>query len=156
MAEWLQEVEPMVYRSRIKVPYNWSVGETGSRFLLELREHKKLTGTRCPHCKTVFVPPRKMCGRCFQNASEWVDVGPEGTLITYTIVRYATDLQPLSPPFGYGIIKLDESDTGMVHLLSGFEWDKIRPGLRVTPVFREDRKGHILDIAYFGPATRPS
>lgn len=152
MADWLSEVEPMVYQSRIKVPYNWSVGETGSRFLIELRDNKKLYGTRCVQCSTVYTPPRKMCARCFRDADGWVEVGPEGTLLTYTVVRYANELQPLKVPFGYGVIKLDGSSTGLVHLLHEFEWGTICAGMRVAPVFNEQRKGHILDIAYFRPA----
>jgi len=151
MDEWLIQVEPMVHKSRIKVPYNWSVGETGSRFLVEIRDHKKFYGTRCHECNAVFVPPRKMCGRCFRETKEWVEVGPEGTLLTYTIVRYASELQPLKVPFGYGVIQLDGSATGMVHLLYEFNWEDIRAGMRVVPVFREHRTGHILDISYFRP-----
>ena len=32
MPGWLDEVEEMVLSGRIKVPYKWWVGETGSRF----------------------------------------------------------------------------------------------------------------------------
>jgi len=70
MKYWLETVEPLVYESRIKVPYTWSVGEAGSRFLIELKDHKKIYGTECPKCNTVYLPPEKTCGQCFLNLKE--------------------------------------------------------------------------------------
>ncbi len=149
--DWLKDVEPMVHHSRIKVPYSWSVGETGSRFLCEIRDHKRIMGKQCEACKTVFVPPRKMCHHCFQDTGPWIEVGPQGTLLTHTIVRYNNKLQPQDTPFAYAIIQLDGGSTGLVHMLGEIDPGAVRSGIRVEPVFKEDRDGHILDIAYFRP-----
>ena len=149
--DWLKDVEPMVHKSRIKVPYSWSVGDTGSRFLTEIRDHGKILGKRCEGCQSVFVPPRKMCPRCFQDTGPWVEVGPQGKLTAFTVVRYDTGLSPMKAPVVYGIIELDGATTGLVHLLDEIPLETIAPGMRVEPVFREDRTGHILDIAYFRP-----
>jgi len=65
MAEWLKDVEPLTLKGQMAVPYTWWVGETGSRFLISLRDNQKILGTRCKACGTVYVPPRKNCGRCF-------------------------------------------------------------------------------------------
>lgn len=150
-ADWLKDVEPMVHESRIKVPYSWSVGDTGSRFLTEIRDRKQILGKKCEGCETVFVPPRKMCPRCFQDTGSWIEVGPKGSLVTYTIVRHENTLQPLKAPFAYGIIQLDGSSTGLVHLLGEVDLDSICSGMRLEPVFKEERTGHILDITYFRP-----
>ena len=151
-AEWLLDVEPLVHESRIKVPYSWSVGDTGSRFLTELRDHRRILGKKCAECQTVYVPPRKMCPRCFQDTGPWTEVGPQGTLVTYTVVHYDTGLSPLKAPFAYGVLLLDGSSTGLVHLLGEVDLVSLHEGIRVEPVFREQRVGHILDIAYFRPA----
>ena len=58
---------------------------------------------------------------------------------------------PCPPPFGYGIIKLDGADTGMAHLLYGSDPAKWKIGMKVKAVFKENRSGSILDIAYFKP-----
>lgn len=150
--DWKQNVEPMVYEGRIKVPYSWSVGDTGSRFLTEIRDHKRILGKKCQACQSVYVPPRKMCPRCFQDTGPWVEVGPCGTLEAHTVVRYASELHPDPIPPVYGIIRLDGSTTGLVHLLGEVEPNSLRPGFRLEAVFRDERKGHILDIAYFRPA----
>jgi len=149
MGQWAKQVEELVQSGRIKIPYTWSVGEVGSRFFLELRDHKKIFGTRCPACKKVLVPARKVCGRCFRQTNEWVEVSDWGTVQTFTIVRYSSDVQPLKPPFGYAVIRLDGADTGMTHLLFGSDPKKWRMGMRVKAVFKEKRAGNILDIEYF-------
>lgn len=151
MSQWAEPVEDLVYQGRIKVPYTWSVGEVGSRFLSELRENRKIFGKRCPACHRVLVPARKICGRCFRETGDWVEVKDEGAVLTFTVVRYPSPVQPLKPPFGYGIIKLDGADTGMTHLLYESDPSAWRAGMRVTAVFKEKREGTILDIAYFKP-----
>lgn len=149
--DWLKDVEPMVHESRIKVPYSWSVGDTGSRFFVEIRDHMRLMGKTCENCNTVYVPPRRMCPRCFQDTGPWIEVGPQGTLLTFTIPRYQNILQPREVPFAYGVIQLDRSSTGLVHLLAEINMSGIRAGMRLEPVFKEERTGGILDIAYFRP-----
>ncbi len=151
MNKWWETVEPMVYESRIKVPYTWSVGEAGSWFLIEVRDHKKIFGTRCLKCDKVYLPPRKNCGQCFLDNLEWVEVSSQGTLITYTVVRYESSAMPMKPPFAYGIILLDGASTGIVHLLGEVNLKEIKTGMRVEAVFKEERIGDIMDIRYFKP-----
>jgi uncharacterized OB-fold protein len=138
-----------VYPGKIRVPYEWSVGEYGSRFFYELKENCKIWATRCPRCRKVFVPPRKSCPDCFVHIGEWLEVGPGGSLITFTVVRYSAQTHIISAPFAIGIIKLDGSDTGLVHLIGGVDIEEIKSGMRVKPVFKEERKGNLLDILYF-------
>ena len=151
MKNWLETVVPLVYESRIKVPYTWSVGEVGSRFLTELRDHKKIYGTRCPKCNTVYLPPKKTCGKCFLNLQEWLEVGPQGTLVTYTVVHYETLVMPRKLPFAYGIILLDKASTGLLHLLGEVDIGEIKSGIRVEAVFKDERTADIMDIQYFRP-----
>ena len=153
MGKWTEPTEELVYPGRIRVPYTWSVGEVGSRFFAELRDHRKILGKRCPACRKVLVPARKICGQCSRQTEDWVEVKDEGTVQTFTVVRYPSAVQPLKPPFGYGIVRLDGADTGMTHLLYGSDPAKWKVGMRVKAVFKEKREGNILDIAYFEPLT---
>ncbi len=66
-------------------PFNWSVGRHGSKFLTELRDHKKILGIKCPSCGKVYVPPRRVCGRCFVEMSEFVELPPRGTLTAFSV-----------------------------------------------------------------------
>jgi uncharacterized OB-fold protein len=151
MEKWLEGLEPVVAHQDLKVPYRYSMGATASRFFAEIRDNRKIMGIRCPQCNIVFVPPRTTCGRCFSQLQEWVEVGTRGTLETYTQVRYTTPVQPAAAPFYYGIIRMDGADTGLAHLVGGLNGQDPRIGMRLQAVFREERKGNMLDIRYFEP-----
>lgn len=130
-----------------------STGATGTKFLTEIRDNKKIMGIKCPSCGKVYVPPRTHCPICFVRMSEWVELSGKGTLSSYTVVRYQEPYMPKEPPFAYGVIQMDGADTGMAHLLGEVDLDKIKIGIRLEPVFKEEREGSILDIDYFKPSS---
>jgi uncharacterized protein len=152
MNSWLEETEALVHKGRIKVPYQWWVGDTGTRFFVSIRDEGKITGTYCQKCDMVFVPPRQVCGRCFSSDLAWREVGTEGELISYTVPRYKLDIHPLDKPFAYGIVKLDGADTALTHLVGEFDEGQLKTGIRMKAVFKPERVGNILDILYFKPA----
>jgi len=148
---WTTDTESIVLNSGIKVPYAWQAGETASRFLVQLRDEKKIWGKRCPKCQKVLVPARKSCGFCFVETSDWVAVANQGVVQTYTVVARDTPVQPVKAPFAYAVILLDGADTGFVHILQLEDPQKIKTGMRVQAVWAENRKGSILDISHFIP-----
>ncbi len=151
MADWKKDVKNIIYEGQIKVPYKWNVGETGSRFLIALRDKKEIWGTRCPKCKKVYVPPVKTCGECFVPCDQWLQVKDTGTVESFTVVHYPHSMQPIKPPFAYGLIKLDGADGALLHLIGGVDPAKISQGMKVKAVYADKREGSILDIKYFSP-----
>lgn len=131
--------------------FNYDAGTVRSRFLTELRDNQKIMGTRCPHCNYVYVPARSTCLKCFANLSDFVEVGKTGTLMTYTIVNSPQKYYPAEPPFIYGVIQLDGANTGLVHLVSGVDIQKVQIGMRLMAVFKKQRVGSLLDIKFFAP-----
>lgn len=128
-------------------------GKVGSPFYIALRDSKKILGIRCRKCEKVYYPPRSTCGVCFSKLTEddMTEIGPAGKVETYTQVTYSEPVHPRKAPFIYAIIKLDGADTGMAHFIDEVEYKDINIGMKVEPVFEEDRKGNILDIKYFKP-----
>jgi uncharacterized OB-fold protein len=151
VTEKLEGMDVWLYRGQIYIPNTYSAGAVGSRFLIELRDKKRIMGTRCPACNRVYVPARSVCKDCFGQLDEWVEVSDKGTLLTYTVTHQATRVQPMEPPLAYGIIQLDGADTGLVHMLGEVEPEQLRIGMRIQAVFREKREASILDIKYFKP-----
>ena len=141
-----------IHQSRIKLPYNWWLGEVGSRFYREIRDHCQIMGIKCPQCKWVYVPPKENCPKCFSKMEEWVELSDAGNLMNYTVVRYSVPgIQAQEPPFVLGIIHLDGADSGFTHLVGEVDLREVKIGMRVKAVFREKRKGDLLDIQYFRP-----
>lgn len=148
----LEEYEPLIATERPRIwRYSNSAGPNRSKFLIQLRDNKKITGTRCPACNWVYVPGRSSCIKCLKDLDEWVEVSNKGTLVSYNVVFRREPIYPVEPPIVYGIIRLDGADTGLVHMLSEVELEKLRIGMRVQAVFREERVGDIRDIRYFKP-----
>lgn len=142
---------PLEVEQRLKANSNYFAGKMGSLFYVNLRDEKTIIGTHCPKCKKIFWPPRSTCGVCFSALKEIVELGPYGTVETFTTVLYSEPVHPRKAPFILAVIKLDGADTGMTHYLDEVDYKDIRIGMRVQPVFAEDRKGNILDIKYFKP-----
>lgn len=153
LTEKLEGMDVWVYHGQINIPNTYSAGAVGSRFLIELRDNKRIMGTRCPKCNLVYVPARSVCRDCFGQLSEWVEVSQQGTLLTHAVARQPTLVQPVTPPITYGIIQLDGADTGFVHMLGEVDPQQLKVGMRVKAVFKtkKQRVASILDIKYFKP-----
>ena len=41
----------------------------------------------CPHCGTVSFPPKPWCIECGSRDIDWAEVGPGGTVYSYTVSR---------------------------------------------------------------------
>ena len=147
MGEMIKEI-----KGKVVVPYKWSYGETLSEFFRETRENKRIIGARCTKCKKILVPPTVVCGRCFApTEKKKIPVSDHGTLISFTTVYLPFPGQPTEPPYNYGMIKLDGTDTQFPHLIGEIEFDKIKCNMRVQAVWNEERKGDLHDLKYFKP-----
>ena len=147
-----------VVEGRLYVPYHNWYGKTATKFFIELRDNGRFLATRCKNCDITYMPPRSVCGRCLSDLTEWVELPPTGTLLTYTVVNYDYthpfhSYQPLKPPYIVGIIKLDGASTGLCHFVGEVDPEDIKIGMRLRAVLKEkeERKGEILDIKYFRP-----
>lgn len=142
-----------VVEGKLALPYQYFAGAVGSRFLIALRDEKKILGQRCPKCNKVTIPPRATCERCFADISEnWVELGPVGEITGFTVVHHPESHYPLPTPFVLALIKLEGADTPFVHLVADLPPEAVKIGLKVKAVFAEERIGSLLDIRHFAPA----
>ncbi len=149
--EKLEGFDVWIYHGQVYIPNGYSAGAVGSRFLVGLRDKKRILGTRCKTCNRVYVPARWICGECLGSLRDWVEVDDKGTLLTYTVCHEPNPVQPVEAPVVYGIVQLDGADTGFVHMLGEVEPEQLRIGMRVQAVFKPERAASILDIRYFKP-----
>jgi len=137
------------------MPYEWSIGRFGSRFFQEIREHRRFIGIRCPKCGLVRVPPRRLCGPCFIELDELVELSDTGVITAFSVVNYPF-IDPATGknrpvPYTYGYIRLDGADNIFSHLINETDVNRLKVGARVRAVFREpeEMQGNIKDIKYF-------
>jgi uncharacterized OB-fold protein len=89
---------------------------------------------------------------------QWVEVSQEGIVETWVYVNMPFFAQELKIPFISAQIRLDGSDSGFNHQIAGIDvsdFEKVKKtvklGGRVKAVWSQEKKGSILDIAYFEP-----
>jgi len=138
----------------VDVPYNYNAGYYVSKYLKEMEENKRIIGVECPKCGKVYVPPRVVCRDCFVQTKKFVPVSDKGTVMAYTVTTVPyTDPntgEPKQLPFTAAYIRLDGSNTNLMHCLKELDERNLKTGMRVQAVFSENRTGdHFTDIKYF-------
>ncbi len=136
---------------------SWRYGTSWyfAEFIRALRDERRILGLRCPVCDRVYLPPRPVCGNCYADLHEWVDVKDTGTVRAFTVVHTpiidpATG-QPRPTPYGMALIQLDGADTTLNHYLAENDPATLcaRIGMRVRAIRREQRTGTLSDIVHF-------
>lgn len=141
------------WHGSMPVTSRYTYGPAGERFFRAIKDEARILGTRCGRCNLTYVPGRLFCERCFDELTDWIEVGPSGTIEAVTVVHLDLDGALLEPPVWMALVRLDGADTVMYHRLSGVAAADAKIGLRVEAAFKpaEDRTGSILDIAGFRP-----
>ncbi len=136
------------------VPYHWCYGKSNTEFFERLKEESMFYGSKCTSCNKVVVPIAGLCARCFADTEpDAVPVKDEGVLDSFTIVYLPYPGQPSTPPYAYGMIKLDGSSNYFMHMVDGIPLEDIKVGMKVKAVWNDERKGDFYDIKYFKPVT---
>lgn len=133
----------------IEFPYTRTLGPVIGSFFTGLRD-RRILGIRAGD--RVLVPPLEYDPETGDALKpEFVEVGPAGTVTSWSWVTKPTRKHPLDRPFGFALIRLDGADTAMVHAVDAGSIDRMQTGMRVTPRWRDERKGRIDDIECFVP-----
>ena len=138
----------------IVFPYKRSLGPVIGAFMTGLTEQRILgirSGAR------VIVPPLEWDPQTGAelDADGMVEVGPAGTVESWTWVPVPTEQHPLDRPFAFAYIRLDGASTPMLHAVDSGTRDALAVGARVAPRWRGTRIGHIGDIVAFVPGEAP-
>ena len=138
-------------RDEIKLHYKYTMGGQ-SRFFLELKNNKKIFGTKCKKCGKIWMPPRVNCSDCYED-TDWVELKQTGEIKTSTIVWFSTSEFIQNIPYGIAFIKLDNADTALFQgvFAQNLVPSKIKKGQRVRAVFKKKREGRMTDF-FFVPA----
>lgn len=139
--------------STITFPYKRSLGPVIGAFMTALTE-KRILGIRSG--EAVIVPPMEWDPATGADlGNELVEVGPAGTVESWTWVPKPSEQHPLDRPFAFAFIRLDGATTPMLHAIDVGSPDAIADGARVAPRWRGTRIGAIGDIVCFVPGEEP-
>src|SRR4029453_10864513 len=94
------------------VAHRYTPGVAGEAFLTALRDRGAVLGSRCERCAYTHVPARLFYERGFAELAADVELGPGGTLVSYTIGFAGVEGDPLDPPATLGLVRLAGADAG--------------------------------------------
>jgi hypothetical protein len=138
----------------IAFDYTRSLGPVLGQFMTALRE-RRILGARGADGR-VHAPPFEYDPVTFRPPAELFEVGPAGTVVSWSWQPAPLAGQPLGHPFGWALIRLDGADTALLHAVDAGSAAAMRTGMRVTARWAADRVGAIRDIACFEPGEEPA
>jgi len=143
-------VAPLSAPLNVGFDYTRSTGPVLGRFVNGLRE-RRIEGIRGSDGR-VHVPPVEYDPVTAAPLSEFVPVGTEGTVVSWSWMPEPLEGQPLQRPFAWALIRLDGADTAMLHAVDS---KSVHTGMRVRVKWADETVGHIRDIAYFVATDAP-
>ena len=137
----------------IAFDYTRSLGPVLGQFMTGLRD-RRILGARGADGR-VHAPPFEYDPVTSLPPRELVEVGPAGTVVSWSWLPSPLAGQPLDRPFGWALIRLDGADTALLHAVDAGSAAAMRTGMRVRPRWADERVGSIRDIACFEPGDAP-
>jgi uncharacterized OB-fold protein len=138
----------------IRAEFAFWVGQYMDKFYDAL-ENKKIVGNKCPKCGDIFVPPRKICGKCNETISldqNWIDLPETGILKNYTITPYKINdraSRKVKKLQIIGMVQIDGSNTSIVYRLLNIDPGEVKLGMKVKVKWEDETKGEPSDIKGF-------
>lgn len=133
----------------LEYPFTRTTGPVVGAFLTGLREGVVLGVKRSDG--SVLCPALEYDPADAAPLGELVEVGQTGTVLSWSWNGSPRSQQPFDQDFAWALITLDGADTPMLHAVLVDDPAAMSTGMRVTLQWREERVGHIADIAGFVP-----
>lgn len=130
--------------------YTRSTGPVLGRFLTGLRDGVVVGGRTS--AGEVVVPPLEFDPVTHEPTTDFVEVSPVGTVVSWTWVPEPVKGQPFDRPFAFALVQLDGADKPFLHALDVASPEDVTTGMRVRVRWADERTGAITDIACFEPA----
>jgi uncharacterized OB-fold protein len=91
----------------------------------EFLKEEKIMGSRCTACKTLFVPPRSVCSKCYSAEMQWEEIASKGRLAAFTCIAIGPSFMTeegydRKNPYCTGVVELTEQ-TRVVARIEGVD-----------------------------------
>lgn len=133
---------------RVSFDYTRSVGPTLGAFFDGLRDRRLVAGRLSDG--SVVLPPPEFDPATHDPVTDFVDVAPEGSVVSWTWVPEPVAGQPFERPFAWVLVQLDGTTAPFLHALDA-PYDELAVGMRVQVRWVDAPVGAITDIACLEP-----
>jgi uncharacterized OB-fold protein len=125
-----------------------------ARYAREIPQRYRLEAGKCTGCGEVSFPPRSICPGCSSKNFETVKLSEEGTIVTFTVIRVASEKFAKQTPFVVGIVELADG-VRITTQIADVDVDSISIGQPVRMIFRNIQEdGHAGVLCYGYKAVR--
>jgi len=133
--------EPPSLHSNRPLTLRYDIPISRTREFWDSLKAGKFITTKCSGCGNVTFPPQADCPACMGDRFEWVDLGREATLVTFTSVQVAPASFEGTGPY---MIAIGEFKGGVKVLarLEGTEPKKARQGMALRIEARSEKDGN--------------
>ena len=117
-----------------------------------------LLGSRCPNCGEVFFPRRMVCAKCLHEGTDDVELGPRGTLYTWTYVHVPLFAKKDAAVDAYGVGQVDLPEGPRVQAILTGGPDDFEIGMELEldlETLGPDKEGNDVVIYRFKPVVTP-
>jgi uncharacterized OB-fold protein len=130
--------ETLSSRRTLSLRFNIPISRT-KEFWAALKAGKLIT-TKCKSCGKVAFPPQADCPRCMSSEHEWVELGPDAVLVTFTNVQITPTSFVNSDPYIVGIGKVAD-DLNVLAWVEGASVEQLKPGDKLKLQARTSPEG---------------
>ena len=132
--------EPPTIHSRrtLDLRYNIPISKT-HQFWESLKQGRFVT-TKCRDCGEFSFPPQSDCPSCMGGNSEWVDLGTEAELVTFTYVQVTPTSFVESGPYHVAIGALAQG-LKVLAWVEGKPTGQLKPGMKLRLEARQGGDG---------------
>ena len=123
--------DPLRAPLEIEFDYTRSLGPVLSEFMTALAG-RRILGARGADGR-VHAPPFEYDPVGSEPPGELTEVGPEGTVVSWSWMPEPLEGQPLARPFAWALIRLDGADTAMLHAVDAGSAAAMRTGCGCGP-----------------------
>ena len=134
------EAEKPTLHSRRSLNLRFNIPISSTHEFWDSLAQGKFVTTKCKSCGRVTFPPQADCPDCMSAEHEWIDLGPEAELLTYTYVQITPTSFVDHDPYVVAIGRLREG-VNVLAWLEGGDLPKLRPGARLRIETRKEPGG---------------
>jgi uncharacterized OB-fold protein len=137
--------------TKLEFPYSRTLGPVMGKFLMGLREGK-LLGIKASDGRIIVPPVEYDPDSGEALGPDLVEVGPGGTVESWTWVDQPTPKHPIGHAFAFALVKPDGADTALVSPVDSGSIEAMSTGMKVRARFKPEPDGLITDLSW-EPAT---
>ncbi|PIW70244.1 MAG: transcriptional regulator [Ignavibacteriales bacterium CG12_big_fil_rev_8_21_14_0_65_30_8] len=118
------------------------------RYVREIPQRYRLEASKCK-CGKINFPLRLVCPSCKSREFETITLSDEGKILTYTIIRVASDIFSRETPYAVAIIETKDGGK-LTAMIADSNLDDVKIGKKVRLEFRKIQDEGVSGLHCYG------